>query len=100
MASGGLGLVDNLAVRQCLLEFLYAFVGDLSIVEAELFELGQSFQVLQAGVGDSGAIQGQPVKPGQSFQVYQAGVGDLGVDEDQHLKCITKYKEQATKSCQ
>ena len=37
MASGGLGLVDYLAVRQCLLELLYAFVGDLGAAEDERF---------------------------------------------------------------
>ena len=35
MASGGLGLVTNLAVRQCLLKFLYAFVGDLGTVKVQ-----------------------------------------------------------------
>ena len=49
-----MGLAVNLAVRQCLLELLYAFVGDLGVAEAQPFKLGQTFQVLQAGVGDLG----------------------------------------------
>lgn len=38
--------VVNLAVRQCLLEFLDAFVGDLSVSEAQPFEAGQTFEVV------------------------------------------------------
>ena len=45
IASGGLGLVANHAVRQCLLEILYAFVGDLCVVEVEQFKLGQTCQM-------------------------------------------------------
>ena len=52
VASGGLGLVGNHVVRQCLLELLYAFVGGLGVCEVQLLQVGQSFQVLQAGVGD------------------------------------------------
>ena len=54
MASGDLGLVVNLAVRQCLLELLYAGVGDFGADELQIFQLGQTLQVLQAGVGDLG----------------------------------------------
>lgn len=43
-------LVANLAVRQCLLEILDAFVGDLGAAEVQRSEVGQSFQVLQASV--------------------------------------------------
>ncbi len=45
----------NPAVRQRLLELLDAFVGDVRIMQVQLFELGQSLDVLQPGVGYLGA---------------------------------------------
>ena len=86
VASGGLGLVENLAVRQCLLEFFYAFVGDLGAIQGQPFKLGQSSQVHQTGVGDMRIAEVQPFKAGQTFQVLQAGVGDLGSIQVQPLK--------------
>ena len=64
MESGGLGLVFNLAVRHCLLEFLYAFVGDFGVAEVEPREIGQTFQVLQDGVGHSGVVEVEPSQIG------------------------------------
>ncbi len=43
--------VVNLAVWQCLLESLDAFVGDFRVSEAQRFEVRQAFQVDQPGVG-------------------------------------------------
>ena len=48
-------LVANLALRQCLLELLDAFLGDLCAVEVKLFELCQAFQMYQPGSGDLGS---------------------------------------------
>jgi hypothetical protein len=39
------GSTNDLAVRQCFLELLDAFVGDLRTVQAQLYEAGQSFEV-------------------------------------------------------
>ena len=45
-------LVVNLAVWQCLLKLLDAFVGDLWAPELQVFEVRQTFQILQSSVGD------------------------------------------------
>ena len=76
-------LVHNPTVRQCLLELLHAFVGDLGVTEIQLLEAGQSFQVLQARTVDLGAGENQCLEAGQSSQVLQPRVGDPGVEEVQ-----------------
>ena len=76
--------MDNLAVRQCLSEFFYAFVGELvsaDVAEVDIYKVAQAFQVHQAGVGDLGVGEEEPLQVGQSFQMHQAGVGDPIVAE-------------------
>jgi hypothetical protein len=56
----GLGMVMsvfNLAVWQCLLEFLQTLIGDPRVIEAQMFKSGQPSEVLQPGVCDRGAVE-------------------------------------------
>ena len=65
-----MGLMDDLAVRQCLLEFLNSFVGDLGVAEVQPLETGQPSQLLQAGIGDLSVVEMQKTKVGGVFQVH------------------------------
>ena len=76
----------NLAVRQCLLEFLHARVGDLGAVEVQLVELGQPLEVFQSSVRDLGALEAQLSELCQSFNALQPGVADLSAAEVQRLE--------------
>ena len=46
------GLPENPALRQCLLELLHAFVGDLGVAEVQVYKVVQSFEVSQTSVSD------------------------------------------------
>ena len=82
----GQQLVNNLAVRQCLLELLDTFVGDLGVLKPQLFETRQPFQMHQPGIGDSRATQAQRLEPRQPLQMYQPSVGDLRAVQPQRLE--------------
>ena len=57
-------LIVDLAVRQHLLEFRHAVVGNSRSPDVELCEVVQPLEVLQAGIGDAG-----------TFEVQRRGVG-------------------------
>jgi len=62
--------VVNFAVWQCLLEFLYAFVRDLPIVEKQRSELGQPCKVCQPRIRDLRVVaERQVVELGQPCKV-------------------------------
>ena len=69
----------DLTIRQCLLEFGGAGVGDLRVEEAQLFKLLQSLKVHQPSVGDLSMAEVQGMKLRQSLQVNQPRVGSLCV---------------------
>ena len=70
--------VFDLAVRQCLLEFLHAFVGDPRAPQGQALELAEARQVFQADIRDSGVIKHQPLESKQPREVCQPGIPDLG----------------------
>ena len=74
------------AVRQCLLELLRAFVGDLRSAEVEPIESGEFLEMFQTGVGDPRSAEVQPIEVGQLLEMFQPSVGDPRSAETQPPK--------------
>ena len=53
--------MHNLAVGQCLLEFLDIFVADFRVDQKQHFEVGQPVEMLQATAADARASKVQPL---------------------------------------
>ena len=69
--------MTNLAIWQCLLEFIHAFVGHLRFQEDEPPEIRKPFHPLQPGIGDLSVAEVQHQKV--CMQVLQSSIGDLGI---------------------
>ena len=57
-------------------------VGDLGVVNAEILQVDQAFEMHKPRVGDLGAVgERECLQLGQALEVCHSGVGDLGAVE-------------------
>ena len=65
---------------------VYFGVGDRGVVEVQLFELRQAFQMRQSGIGDLGLVQVQVINVVDAGEIGDSGVGDLGSGEVEMIR--------------
>jgi len=58
-------LPTDRTIRQCLLQFGHARVGDLGAEEVELLQTGESLKMHQSPVGDPGVAEVERLQTGQ-----------------------------------
>ena len=71
----------DLAVRQGLLQFGHASVGDLRVVELKYSQLEQFFKMHKTSVGDLIVIEIKYFYLRKWFQGVQASIRDLGLSD-------------------
>ncbi len=74
-------LVNDVTIRQCLLEFGDARIGDLRADEVEVQQTAQPLKMHQPRVCDPGGAEVDLRQFGHPLEMYQGSVGDLGLDE-------------------
>jgi hypothetical protein len=60
----------NDALRQVMLEFLDALVGDVAVVESHPLELPQALKMHESGIGNLSVVESQPLDLTQSSEMY------------------------------
>ena len=82
----------DFALRQCLLHFPHALVGDRRVEDVQRLEFRKSLQTLQTGIADPRAPEAQRLELRQSLQMLQAGIGDLRGVEVQRLELLSPFR--------
>ncbi len=79
------GLLHDIAVGKCFLQFSDTLVSDVGAVKTEAPQLRQLHYVYKPRVGNLGALEPKRRQLGQRLEMYQPRVGGFGAAEEEHL---------------